>query len=226
MAFGLNPLDFDDTSTGLYFSLEDYYRPTSGPAYGEIHLVFNDSSDVDHRIWTWFLNTLDPTAWTATYYVDQLSIRDPRAITSDSTYFKVEQVDGNQSQLLLLGANQSVSGGSEGVGQLVHTGNNTFEIYPYGSMPSSSEFYTRQFNVTNVNRLRIENDFGTTNGSSGQATSIIGREGSYGGVVDVDSGWGWDLISGALVIDSSQVATLPIRYQHQRHRRMTPPGQL
>lgn len=197
----------DATKDAFLFSFEDHYNP-AGDSINELHLVQRKANSGDsYRIATWFLSKTTPDLRTYANYIQQFDLRDANSLTNDGLYFRAYRENANVTGMRLLGSSGSTGGNQDGVSHVVNITNNEYTISPYGLMPASAKVYMHGFNYVYVNKLGITNVWGTTEGSDGVATSVTGREGFYGGIVNVGQGFGINLVNGTQEVDTSQVVT-------------------
>lgn len=171
----------DTTSVGFQF--EDHFQGTH-----EVHLILRDSSGTTFRPATWGLSkSTDHSGWSLQNYLQQFRIHDPDVVPSgnDGRYFGVSKINGESSNIVLLGSAASTGGGADGIEMITNTLSDQFDIKPFGSMPTTAGMYTNQFGFNYVNRLGIQTDWGTFLGSNGNPVYLYGGESLYGGFVIV-----------------------------------------
>jgi hypothetical protein len=173
-------------------SMEDFYNPSGTNAYAEFHLIHYDTLGNSRRPMTFLLDVGNTTTWATAFSVNKMSFTMAHDIADVG--FEFTMPDSIRSLFKMMNPATGL-----GVEMLTNDASNEFQIS--NTMGSGGTIFLNSFEYTEAKRLRRQTSMGTT------GTTIAGNDGS-GWFTNIGTGWGIDLTSGNLVVDSSQVATV------------------
>lgn len=165
----------DNTKSAFHYTME-FFPVDLIHHLWELHLNYTDSLGNSFRVESTIIDMSDKDSWYKDHVLSTLFGTDPN---TGNRWFQLSEENTNSASFRLL---RSSTGTPTGI-QMSFNGPGNALVFEPLSLAGEKRVYFTDFNQTNVDKLRIQTTWGTTDGSSGLSAGPLGYESLFGGVI-------------------------------------------